>query len=434
VKNPDGPRRLIVISADGLRPDILQRADELGLRIPNFRRLAAAGARAEAVTSVYPSTTYPAHATIVTGVPPRIHGIYSHLASLDPTDRARPWTWFARALNVPSLWDVARAAGRRSAAVGWPVSAGAAIDYNIPEIWDPALPDPHQDLTTVARYSTPHLFEEVVKALGPLVPLSPKQPLSTNPDRLRTEGALFLWRRYAPDLLLLHLVAYDYEAHHFGPFAPEALRAVQQTDDEIGRVWAAAQKDERVNLVVLSDHGMVPVSREVAPLAVMLEEGLFDTDAAGNLRLKNLGAIHAGGSFAIYWLEEPKADDRRRLEKAVARLEGSGLVSEVVDRAKLERLSADPDAEMILEAAPDHYFSDRFDGPDVRASEKDRGTHGNLPSRPGLEAMFVAVGEGIRAGKNLGRIQLAQIAPVLADLMGLPDDILAAEAGPLSLS
>ncbi len=428
----------MVISADGLRPDVYLRSDALGLKVPNLRRLVSSGAFAEAVTSVYPSTTYPAHATIVTGTLPRKHGIYSHLASLDPTEKARPWSWFARAMNVPAMWDVARASGRKSAAVGWPVSAGAAIDYNIPEIWNPALPDPYQDFETVARHSTPHLFEEVVRALGPLMAHSMEPPADQAPalqaDRLRVEAALFLWRRYRPDLLLLHLIVYDHQAHHYGPLARESLAAVEQTDSEIGKVWDTALQEGPVTLVVLSDHGFVPVSHEAAPLVRLSEEGLFARTGDGKLRLKRLGAIHAGGSFAIYWLEEPKAEDRRRLERAVTGLESTGAIAEVVDRGKLERLGADPDAELILEAAPNYYFSDRFQGPEVRESESDRGTHGKLPSTPGLEASLVAVGPGIATGKNLGRVELTQIARMLAQQIGLATDILASDAEPLDLS
>jgi hypothetical protein len=88
----------------------------------------------------------------------------------------------------------------------------------------------------------------------------------------------------------------------------------------------------------------------------------------------------------------------------------------------------------MLEAAPGFYFSDRMEGPAVRDSVKDRGTHGHLPTRAGLEAAFIAVGQEIAAGKNLGRVSLKQIAPTLARLMGLPADILAPEEKPLALA
>ena len=420
------PARLVLLSVDGLRPAVYC-APERRHRFPNLAALEKTGASAEAVESIYPTTTYPAHATIVTGLPPRAHGIYSHLASLDPTEKARSWCWFARALRAPTLWDVARVSGRRSAAVSWPVSAGAAIDHNIPEIWDPALPDPHGDFETAARHATPGLFPEVAKVLMPMLG-------KADPDQMRGEAALYLWKRYRPDLLLVHFVYYDQQAHAFGPASAQALTALESGDREIGRIRDAISNDEATTLVVLSDHGFVPVEKEAAPLAAFAEQGLFARGADSSLALRRLGAVHAGGSFALYWLEEPSGDDQRRLEKAVERLCATGAVQEVIERQKLAALEADPDAELMLEAAPGFYFSDRMDGPAVRDSVKDRGTHGHLPTRAGLEAAFIAAGREIAPGKNLGRVSLKQIAPTLARLMGLPADILAPEEKPVALA
>src|SRR5690242_1376422 len=163
IEKNQGPRahRLVVVSIDGLQSNLLLRPDDFKLKIPSLRKLVASGASAKAMESVFPSTTYPAHATLVTGVAPRVHGIYSHLDSRDPSAPARPWHWFARALKVPTLWDAARSAGLKTAFIGWPVSAGGAIDYNIPEIWDAGATNPYQDFRPAALNSTPGLFEEV---------------------------------------------------------------------------------------------------------------------------------------------------------------------------------------------------------------------------------------------------------------------------------
>lgn len=424
MKGKLGPSRLVVLSVDGMRPDFYRRPTEFGLKIPHLLELVKSGASADAVESIYPTTTYPAHATLVTGVPPSVHGIYSHLASLDPTEKARPWCWFAGALRVPTLWDVLRATGRQTAAISWPVSAGAAIDYNIPEIWDPTTVDPHRDFATPARHSTPGLFPEVLEILQPLLG-------GATPDRLRSEAALYLWNRYRPDLLLVHFVHYDQLAHQFGPTSPQALAAIERTDQEIGRLREGFSRDEAPTLVVLSDHGFVPVEKEAAPLSVLAEEGLFDREADGAPKLGKLGAVHAGGSFAVYWLEEPSATERASLQRAVRRLIEAGTVEEIVDRERLESLSADPDAELIIDAAPNVYFSDRFEGPVVRDSLKDRGTHGQLPTRPGLEASFIVVGPQFSGGRNLGRIALTQVAPTLARVLGLPNNILASSEKPI---
>ncbi|HVA00272.1 MAG TPA: ectonucleotide pyrophosphatase/phosphodiesterase [Terriglobia bacterium] len=431
------PSRVVVLSADGMRPDFYRHADKFGLKIPNLRKLVGSGASADTVESVYPSTTYPAHATLVTGVRPRKHGIYSHLASLDPTERARPWTWFARAIDVPTLWDIAEASGRKTAAVAWPVSAGGRITYNIPEIWNPAAPDPHHDLETAARHSTPHLFSEVLNALRAASSGHKRRHPSVNemsPDHLRAEAAVYIWKRYQPDLLLVHFADYDQLAHRFGPFAPEALAALEKMDSEIGHIGEAVNSDKSVTLVVLSDHGFVPVEQEASPLVALVEEGLLGQNAHGEPELKRLGAIHSGGSFAFYWLEEPTAENRRALQKAVGRLVASGAVREVIDREKLEALGADPDAELMLDAASNFYFSDRSTGPLVRESVKDHGTHGNLPSIKGMEAGFVAAGPGIKHAKNLGRISLTQVAPTLVERLGLAKGVIASEAAPLDLA
>jgi predicted AlkP superfamily pyrophosphatase or phosphodiesterase len=385
------------------------------------------GASAEAVETIYPSTTYPAHATIVTGLPPRAHGIYSHLASLDPTEKARPWCWFAQALRAPALWDVARASGRRIAALSWPVSAGAAIHHNIPEIWNPALPDPNLDYETPAQHSTPGLFAEVARVLMPMLG-------KADPDQIRGEAAIYLWNHYRPDLLLVHFIWYDSKAHAFGPASPEALTALESAEQAIGKIRDAISSDPATTLVVLSDHGFVPVEKEAAPLVVLAQHGLFTRGADGTLALRRLGAVSAGGSLAAYWLEEPSADDRRRLAAALDLLCTTGAVQEIVDRRQLEALGADPDAELMIEAAPGFCFSDRLEGPVVSGSPEDRGTHGYFPSRSGMEATFIAVGREIAPGESLGRISLMQIAPTLAQVMGLPADILASREKPLALT
>lgn len=418
--------RLVVLSVDGLHPSLYRSAGELGLKVPNLQELAACGASAEAVESIYPSSTYPAHATLVTGVAPRTHGIYSHLTSLDPTEGARPWHWFAAAIDVPTLWNLARAHGLSTAAISWPVSAGAPIDFNIPEIWDPAVPNPHQDFQTVARHATPQLFEELAGVLKPGA--APKL------DQLRTEAGLYLWRKHKPELMLIHFVGYDDRAHRFGPRSPQALQALEQTDEEIGRIREAVGHEGPTTLVVVSDHGFVPVEKEVAPLTVLKEEGLFDTRGKKNPELKRLGAVHAGGSFAVFWLEEPTAAERRSLDRALKRLMDTGAIAEAVDRARLEQLGSDPDAEWILDAADGFCFTDRFDGPVVGKESKDRGTHGHLPARKGMEASFIVSGPGVTPGKDLGRIHLTDVATTLAQILAMDSRELAGDRKPLALT
>ena len=64
-------RRAVMISIDGLPPDLYLNRDKYGLEIPNLLELMEQGSYAEAVEGVYPSVTYPSHTTLVTGRRPR---------------------------------------------------------------------------------------------------------------------------------------------------------------------------------------------------------------------------------------------------------------------------------------------------------------------------------------------------------------------------
>src|SRR5262245_30248760 len=73
------PRPMVLlISIDGLRPDSVTAAEQHGLRVPNLRRFLTEGAYAERVRGVVPTVTYPSHTTLITGVSPAKHGIYSN--------------------------------------------------------------------------------------------------------------------------------------------------------------------------------------------------------------------------------------------------------------------------------------------------------------------------------------------------------------------
>jgi predicted AlkP superfamily pyrophosphatase or phosphodiesterase len=71
-------RRLVLLSVDGLDHRYLRDCDKLGLKIPNIRRMMREGIWANGVVGEVPTITWPAHTTILTGVPPAIHGIQAN--------------------------------------------------------------------------------------------------------------------------------------------------------------------------------------------------------------------------------------------------------------------------------------------------------------------------------------------------------------------
>ena len=65
---------LIVISFDAVSSDDIDKLEKLD----NFKYLMDNGSVIKNVESVYPTLTYPAHATIMTGMYPKNHGIINN--------------------------------------------------------------------------------------------------------------------------------------------------------------------------------------------------------------------------------------------------------------------------------------------------------------------------------------------------------------------
>src|SRR5579883_2993360 len=155
---------LVVISIDGLRPDYITHADEHGAKVPELRSFLKQGSYADGVVGVLPTVTYPSHTTLITGVWPAKHGIYANTL-FAPLDKAKmAWYWFAEDLKVPTLYNAAMAAGRTTAAIQWPVTVGAKVTWNIPEVWRAA---DENDIKWVRATATPGLLDEAEKEIGP---------------------------------------------------------------------------------------------------------------------------------------------------------------------------------------------------------------------------------------------------------------------------
>ena len=89
------PRRdahVVVISIDGLVPEYYLEPARLGLKLPNLVKMKLGGAYAQGVEGVFPSVTYPAHTSMITGVRPAVHGIIQNRIFEAPTEtQTREW-------------------------------------------------------------------------------------------------------------------------------------------------------------------------------------------------------------------------------------------------------------------------------------------------------------------------------------------------------
>jgi len=404
-------RHVVVISIDGMRASTYVALSPPA-RIPNLLRLKEEGSFAEGVEGVYPTVTYPSHTTIVTGRMPAEHGIYTNLSSRQPGKNRNEWFWLADSIKVPALWDEARQHHLTSGAVSWPVTVHAAIDWNVPEVWDPAK-GPSADFFYLAKFMDPLVGAELLGALGP-----PQSGADTDAQKARL--AVYLIKTHKPNLLLVHLDAVDEAEHQHGPQSAEAASALERVDVRIGEILAAIKEaglGDSTDVFVVSDHGFLPVERQIRPNVLLAKAGLLTADDRGEVTGGKVATVSNGGSFFIYW---PEATDLRgEVVTALRPLLDQGLVWGVLDQPALRDLGAEPTAQMALEAAEGTAFASSARGELVGRLETPGGTHGYLPFRQGLEASFIAWGPDVKAGVDLHRIPMTRIGPTVLQALGI---------------
>ena len=421
-------RRVIVISLDGLDARYLHKRDEYGLKIPALRRLMAQGATARGVWTVYPSVTYPAHTTIVTGMSPAKHGVLGN-EIFEPPDAPQEgvWNWFARDIKGDALWDAAARENLKTAMVSWPVSAGAG-DYNLPEIYQSGV---SREMTwlRIGQNARPQtLVQDVVKHDSALYSKVNKD----ESDDLRTRFAEYLLTEKRPDVLLVHLFDLDHFEHDYGPFTPEVFAILEKVDGYVGRILAAAERAGTLSetaVFIVSDHGFMPVKEQVHPGVLLAQSGLIKLLEAKDGEGKAPPALAADWRAAAYptsgscsiILRDPQ--DKEMLKKVLdifkplAGKKGSGIFR-VLEADEVRKLGGNPRAALMLDAADGYTFGGNYTGEFITPYAR-RGQHGFLPTRPDYKASLIASGAGITRRGDLGEVRMIDIGPTIARLLNL---------------
>jgi predicted AlkP superfamily pyrophosphatase or phosphodiesterase len=408
---------VMLISIDGLKPEAIVEADSHGLKVPNLRAFLTDGVYSTGVRGVLPTLTYPSHTSIMTGVSPARHGIYSN-TTFDPLGRNQQgWYWYAEDVKVPTLWDAASAAGLKSANVYWPTSVGARITYNLPQIWRSGTDD---DLKLQRALSTPGLEQRLSAALGPY-PGGMQESVAE--DEIRARFAIRLLQSEHPDFMTVYMTGLDTEEHESGPFSARSNQALERIDSIIGTLRAAAQKAApgRATVCVVSDHGFATVEHDVNLYAAFVTAGLISLDATNKISGWKAKPWPAGGGAAVM-LADP-ADEAVRIQvtqilNALASDPANGI-DRVLRHDELLRARGFPDAAFFVSFRIGYEFGYAF-APPLISSPSNLGMHGYLPDRPEMRSAFFLIGPHVAAGHSLGEIDMRQIAPTLANILHIP--------------
>jgi predicted AlkP superfamily pyrophosphatase or phosphodiesterase len=407
------PPPLVVLSIDGLRPDYVREADRYGLRIPELRRLHREGASASGVVAVLPAVTYPGHATLVTGVAPARHGILAN-RTFDPLGRNQDgWYWYAEDLRAPTLWDAASRAGLRTGSVDWPVTVGARIDWNVPQVWRAETAD---DTKLVRAVATPGLLAEAELEAGPW-PVG--ATASIEQDRRKAAFTVWLLRTKRPSLHLAYFASLDEAQHRSGPGSEDARETLEALDALVGEIRRTAESLGRPTLAVVSDHGFAHAARDLYLNDALRSEGLITLDARRRVSDWRAQAWPAGGCAAIFLKDPHDEATRGHVAKLLARLRGEedGAIERVLTEEEAAALGGFPGAAFVVGLRAQPPLDQAGDSP-TRAKPA-RGEHGYLPDNPEMDAAFLVSGPQIPAGLDLGRIDMRDVAPTLAARLGV---------------
>jgi arylsulfatase A-like enzyme len=371
---------VLLISIDGLMPDAVLNADSHGLNIPTLRAMLAEGSHARAVINVNPTVTNPNHTTLVTGVPPRDHGIYNNRPFEAAAALPKSYSLYAQ-IKAPTLWGAAKAAGLKTGSLFWPVTAQARdIDFNL-------LEGDNEDDARIA------------------------------------DDAIALIERERPELLTIHFVSLDHRQHETGPLSAEAKAALERIDTAIGRVVAAQRKAHPGTVVaIVSDHGFFGVTHQMNLNAALAGAGFISLSPEGKVASWRAFAWYVGGSAMIV-MRDPRDGPTKARVKAYLRAladDPANGIEGVHDGGRIAGLGLSPDAAFVVAFKPGYRMGNAMTGPLVK--DDTGGAHGAFSTRtlrPDMRSTLLIAGPGIAARRDLGSIDMRRIAPTLAGELGV---------------
>jgi hypothetical protein len=372
-------RRLLIVSLDAVGDAVFA---QMAAR-PRFAALLKESAVWRGVESVFPTNTYPIHASIVTGVMPARHGI---LGNTDPRPAKHPqWHYHERRIKAATLWQAAAKKGLCTAAVMWPVTGGAkSIRWNIPELMK--LPGENQ-IALNLRYGSKWLQIAELMRHGHLVRGTSQPAL----DSFTTACMADILREKKPDLALAHLTAYDTLCHKYGPGAPELETAFDALDKNLGTLLDAAGD---MDAIVFSDHAQLAVSAYIYPNELI---------PAGTSAFFEC----AGGSAFFYPGDMPAAG-QEGTAASIKSLEGFARFLTAEEMA----CAGKADLPFGFCAKPG-YVCENY-------AKNERGNHGYPTDWPDYKVFYAVRQKGREPSQHEGG-SLLDIAPLAAGILGITE-------------
>lgn len=406
-------RRMLILSLDAVGSRDIERAREL----PGFSRFFDGASRCMSVNSVYPSITYPAHTTIVTGRYPCRHGVVDN-TKVQPNRQSPDWYWQRKYVRGTTLYDEAMAQGMTTAALLWPVTARSKINYNVPEIFA-NRPWTNQILTSLWN-GTPLYQFRLNQKFGHLRK-GIRQP---ELDNFTHASLLYTLEKYRPDLTLVHFTDADTQKHDYGAESAEAWEAMERHSRRLMEIQDTLERLKMAGdtvFVLLGDHSQKNVHQVICLNILFLEKGWISLKH-GSVRNWKVYSKSCDGSAYIYVRDKqlcrPVYELLRRLKN-----EQRWGIEAIYTGKNAGKLGADATCAFMVEAKDGYFFKDNMDGAGsfvrpTRAGEH-KGCHGYRPEKADYQTFFAVKGPGVRKEQMIDKMRLVDEGPTLAALLGL---------------
>jgi predicted AlkP superfamily pyrophosphatase or phosphodiesterase len=279
---------VLVLDVVGLTPRLL------GNDTPHLSALARAGFQAR-LDPVLPAVTCPAQSTMLTGLPPRGHGIVANGWYDRDLAEVQFWRQSNRLVAGAKVWERGRAADPsfRVAKLFWWFNMYSSADLSVTP--RPIYPADGRKLSSI--YTHPPALKDLLdRELGtfPLFHFWGPAAGIRSSEWIGRAARLVL-ERERPTLALVYLPHLDYDLQRFGPDDPRIACEARAVDRVAGELIRAA-RDLEMEVIVVSEYGISAVSSSISLNRVLRREGWLAVQSALGRELLDPGASRA---FAV---------------------------------------------------------------------------------------------------------------------------------------
>ncbi len=423
-------KRLIVFSVDAM---VCEDIEELR-KLPNFQKYLEHGCEVvNGMKTIYPSVTYPAHVSMITGCYPNKHGVISNF-DFTTKNKDQNWKWFRNAYCVEDIFTAAKKKGYTTASFSWPVTGKhESIDWLMDEYW---MPNPGNTLRSSFREAgSSEAMLDIIEKSACYLPegyeKGGKLAFMQWPtvDDFIIHVACDVIKEHAPEVVFVHTGTFDSFRHSYGVFNRHIKEAVRNLDQYIGMLMDACRKAgvlEDTNLVLVSDHGQQDIKRTVNVNVLLADKGLIDVDDKGQVVDFKAFSFSNAMSALIYLKDRNDEQLKQCVFEYLKKLEAEGVygIGKIYTTEEIEREeSLSGDFSFVIESDGYTSFGDaavrplvqNFDARDYRFGHA---THGYLPEQ-GPQPVFVAKGPDFKENFKIACGRVVDEAPTYARILGV---------------